>query len=607
MTTLRPAHPLVLIVSVSCVTLLAPEAMAGTVTGVVRQAGGSEEPIANARVTLFEPALTFFREARTDVAGAFTVEDIPPGPYRLGASALRFEYFEAAVVVEEGALVFDISLGPETETGYWEVVGNTLPEFLDGTDIGILRPDGTIFYCHDTMDPLVFDPATGEKSFPAGSPTAQGCMNGTVLEDGRILMAGGNEGGPANYRDAVPWVKTYTPQSDSWQLLADMQLAAGRYYPGLARLSDGSLLVMGGGMRPDAMRTETCERFDLATQTWNFTGSMVNPTDFPPCALLYTGEVLATWWPPQLYNPTTERWRLTGNFNQPNRLWPGHSDHSIVVLEDGRVVAIGIREGPDGNTAMGEIYDPATETWSLTSNPGLVRLQAEVVQLPDGRILVAGGETQVHSPPVEDVQGIVKWCDLYDPSIDTWRRVADLNWFREFHAVTLLVPDGRVVTTGGTSIGEQGPMSADIEAFVPPYLLRGVRPVITEVSNTTPARGEEISLHISPDTGITSVVLMGTGATTHWVDAGIPRRLVLRAAQNDSTVVTTLPTDPNVLPLGHYMLFAMVDDIPSEAVIVQVVEAADVIPTVSEWGMIVMVLLMLAAGTIVVHRPVTAT
>jgi hypothetical protein len=32
----------------------------------------------------------------------------------------------------------------------------------------------------------------------------------------------------------------------------------------------------------------------------------------------------------------------------------------------------------------------------------------------------------------------------------------------------------------------------------------------------------------------------------------------------------TLPTDPNLLPLGYYMLFAMVDDIPSIARIVNV-------------------------------------
>src|SRR5690606_17161554 len=118
-----------------------------------------------------------------------------------------------------------------------------------------------------------------------------------------------------------------------------------------------------------------------------------------------------------------------------------------------------------------------------TSNPGLVRFQTEVVQLPDGRVLAAGGEAKEPNPPVDDVLGIVKWSDLYDPNTDAWRRVADMNWFREYHAVTLLLPDGRVATTGGTRIKFQyGPTSADIEAFVPPYLFRGVRPQITSMS-----------------------------------------------------------------------------------------------------------------------------
>jgi hypothetical protein len=66
------------------------------------------------------------------------------------------------------------------------------------------------------------------------------------------------------------------------------------------------------------------------------------------------------------------------------------------------------------------------------------------------------------------------------------------------------------------------------------------------------------------------VVLIGTAAPTHWVDGGLPRRLVLPLTQSGSTITTYLPIDPNTLPLGHYMLFAMVDDIPSVAKIIRV-------------------------------------
>ncbi len=488
---------------------------------------------------------------------------------------------------------------PETHPGSWDIVGNTLPEFFDATDIGILLPDGTVFFCHDTVDPIRFNPVTGEKTFPGGSNAEQGCMNATVLEDGRLIMIGGQDGSdPGDFVNAIPWVKTYNVEGNGWTWLADMQHDAGRWYPGLARLADGSLLVMGGGTAPAAQRTETCERFDLVSETWSYTGSMLNPTEFPPSALLYNGKVLMTWWPPQLYDPVTEQWTATGNFVQPNRLWPGHSDHSTCVLNDGRALAIGVRKGPDNNAVMGELYDPQAGAWSLTSNPGLVRQQPEVVPLPDGRVLVAAGETEVNPPPVPHVLGVVKWCDLYDAELNSWRRVADMNWFREYHAVTLLVPDGRVLTTGGTRIKFQfGPTSADIEAFSPPYLFRGVRPQITSISATNPPRGATLDLSIFPETQLTGVVIIGTPTTTHWVDGGIPRRLELPVAQTGTGASITLPTNPNVLPLGHYMLFAMVDDIPSVAQIITVVQEdlgdtngdgvvniTDLLAVISSWG-----------------------
>ena len=49
------------------------------------------------------------------------------------------------------------------------------------------------------------------------------------------------------------------------------------------------------------------------------------------------------------------------------------------------------------------------------------------------------------------------------------------------------------------------------------------------------------------------------------------RRIVLPVSQTSGVATVTLPADPNVLPLGHYMIFAMVDDIPSVARILNIV------------------------------------
>lgn len=319
---------------------------AATISGEVRNAAPPNDPVPNARITIFNPTLSFFAEARSDSAGAYSIANVPVGPYQIGCAALRFEYVEQALSVGAANIQRNFFLSPETHPGAWSIIGNTSPEVLDATDIAVLLPTGEIFYCHDTQDPILFDPITGTKSFPSGSNLESGCMNGSLLPDGNVIFVGGQDGDePGEFVNAVPWVKKFTASTDTWQQLADLQHDLGRWYPGMARLADGSFLVMGGGQCCNAARTDTAERFDLGTQTWTYTGSMLNPAEFPPSALLYTGEVLITWSPPQLYNPTTGQWRFTGNFNQPNRGWPGHSDHSIVVLEDGRVLAIGVQIG----------------------------------------------------------------------------------------------------------------------------------------------------------------------------------------------------------------------------------------------------------------------
>jgi galactose oxidase-like protein/carboxypeptidase family protein len=541
------------------------------VAGSVQQLG-TLAPVPGARLTLFTPDLGFFREVRSDTSGAFLFTGIPPGTYRLGAEALGFDYVEVAVSPGVRVLIQRFLLVPESHPGAWQVIGNTLPEFFDATDIAALRPlDGTVMFCHDTSDPILFDPRTGQKALAADSGSEQGCMNTTLLADGSVLFVGGQDGeDPGDFVNAIPWVKRFWP-AGFWQRLADMLAPAGRWYPGLVRLADGRLLVMGGGTAPSAARTDTCELFDPATLTWSWTGTMNSALEFPPAALLYTGKVLRTWGAaPELYDPLTGQWLPTGALVYANRLWPGHSDHSLLVLSDERALVVGIVGPAQASAAMTEFYDPATGTWSAGTSPSLKRMQCEIVYLPDGRVLVQGGESA--NPGAEpDVIGIVKRTDIFDPATLAWRRVADTPQFREYHAVTLLLPDGRVLTTGGTTIKFQvGPTSADIDAYSPPYLFRGVRPGLSSLSDHQPSRGEVLSFDVFPATRLTRVVLMGVQSTTHWVDGGIPRRLELAVQQSGRRASCTLPADPNLLPLGWYMLFGMVDDIPSEALFMRV-------------------------------------
>lgn len=156
--------------------------MNGSVTAI----GGTA--IAGARITLATGDLSFFREVRSNGAGQYMVAGVPPGLYTLGASALSFEYEGIAVSVGMVDLIRDFTLGPEAHPGRWTVIGDTNPENLFATNSATLMPDGRIFYCHDTEEPVVFDPRTGTKTFPPASPSQQGCHISTTLHDGKAYL-----------------------------------------------------------------------------------------------------------------------------------------------------------------------------------------------------------------------------------------------------------------------------------------------------------------------------------------------------------------------------------------------------------------------------------
>lgn len=569
-------------------------------TGVIGSVQStSSYGIAGARVTLFSEDLSYFREVRTNSRGEYTVGDVAPGSYRLGVSAAGLEYQETEIRIRNVQRA-SFQLSSAREQGRWEVIGDTTPETFGGTNSGVLMPDGRIIFCHDTQDPVVFDPISGRKTFPkqpsdlAHSPSSQqGCHNVTHLLDGRILYVGGgtldDRGNFSAGRSAIQVVKAFDPKTETWELQSP--LGEARWYPGLVRLQDGDLLAFGGGQQPHRLRTETCEIFDRATRSWRPTGSLAAEGGFGPAALLYTGEVFLSWYPPQLYNPASGRWRNTANFLQPLRgsgekagqsvVGSGaapktgdHPDHSIAMLPGGRVVAIGIWGAAMGNPgSMVEIFDPAAERWSLGSNPATIRAFPEVLPLPDKRIFVAAGAPQAGAAVFVNEWGYTNAVDLYDPMTDSWRVMAPMKNAREYHAITLLLPDGRVLVQAGTGQPSLNPplsVSQEIEVFSPPYLFRGPRPQINAISNTDLKRGESVSLDIAFTSQVTSVRIIGMNAITHFLDAGVPRLLDLPFSQQGSQVVVQIPTDPVRVMAGYYLLFALVDDIPSNGTIVRV-------------------------------------
>lgn len=569
---------------VALTLLTAATLSAQTLTGTITDPGGA--PVANARITLFNTDTSWFWETRTDANGQYLFENLPGGgPYLFfGAAKPGYAYFQNATTGIIGTVVHNAQLEPETEQGEWDIIMNS-PEPLGGTDLGVLMPDGSIYYCHNTKDPFFFLPTENDTAFAMGSNFAQGCVAPALLLNGKVLFAGGTleEDG---FGPACKKVKTFDPATGLWVYQPDM--LDYRWYPTLAPLYDERLLIVGGGDENtgsgNAMRTNTSEVYDPATGFTQWADTVKFGNEVSAVAPLFTGKILMTFRPPQLFDPATLQWDLAADFVQGNRLPNGdHCDHELVLQPNGQVVAVGYKSFTPGQPGVNvEIYDPIQDTWILGSNLAPTRSRAKVVQLPNEKILVMGGykEDPADPTPVNN-WGYMGLTDQYDPATDSWRRLANMNWKREYHAIAILVPDGRVIAVGGEGAPGNEPPQSIIEAFSPPYLFRGIRPVLSNFNKTVFQRGETIEFEAHKTNTLTKVMLMSNAVMTHFMNSGNGRCLELDFTQSGNQVSILLPDDSLRLMPGWYMLFGMVDDIPSVAQIVKI-EAGKFVTAIRE-------------------------
>lgn len=125
-------------------------------------------------------------------------------------------------------------------------------------------------------------------------------------------------------------------------------------------------------------------------------------------------------------------WAPTGQMAEARR------SHVAAELPDGRVlVAGGVTSAGDVDGA--ELYDPVAGTWTPIARPLESRHYATATTLPDGRVLVTGGIVG---------SAATARSEIYDPASNTWTATGNLDQARSNHRAVLL-NDGRVLVTGG--------------------------------------------------------------------------------------------------------------------------------------------------------------
>lgn len=250
----------------------------------------------------------------------------------------------------------------------------------------------------------------------------------TLLADGRILVSGGAASASA---------EVYDPAADRWSPTGPMlQRRSGH---AAARLPSGEVVVFGGCTSGACTSTEV---FDPATATWRAGPAMSVPRSAATATPLADGRVLvaggSALTATELYDPAA------GTMTPAGALMQARRGHVAGRLADGRVLLAGGCAGEP--CAAAELWDPATQRWRRAPHMALPRTDAVMVATADGRLVVAGGLS--YCEPEFGFCFAARGAEAFDGATGRWRALPPMLAPRARFAGTLL-PDGQVLVSGG--------------------------------------------------------------------------------------------------------------------------------------------------------------
>ncbi|MGK4008435.1 kelch repeat-containing protein [Sorangium sp. So ce1036] len=284
----------------------------------------------------------------------------------------------------------------EPATGTWTPAAPAPRSARPSTPPVVLQDGRVMVLFGSTVD--MYDPTLDTWAPAAAMPTDRNGYAATKLPDGRVLVVGGRS-------TTAPFTPTsaaeiYDPATDTWADATPMG-ATSTSNVGAVTLLDGRVLVVGG--------FDHAELYDPASSTW--ARSLPRNHTVGRAVLLSSGKVLtaAAGGQSEVYDPATNAWTSVQGLDTSATF----SSQALTPLRDGRALLTGGRWSRDnfhdedglpacggaipcvqihGFTDAAWLFDPATQSWAAAPPMTLARAQHSTTLLPDGAVLIAGGD-----------------------------------------------------------------------------------------------------------------------------------------------------------------------------------------------------------------------
>lgn len=317
-------------------------------------------------------------------------------------------------------------------------------------------------------NPYIWNPQTN--SIIAGTKPGYNlfCSGFTTLADGKLFVAGGHVTTLVGLNAA----SIYDPSKKTWTKLPDMNNA--RWYPTTTSLPNGDVLVTSGTIKQGVVN-KIPQVWNIKTNTWRtLSAASLSTPLYPLMFPAPNGKVfMAGTHQKSRYLNTNG----AGSWDAPiNSKFGRRTSGNAVMYGEGKILLLGgtsANDKPATNSAETINLTVSNPKWTYTNSMAFPRKHANATLLPTGEVLVTGGTYGIG----DDEKSPLLLAESWNPNNGVWTKLASNSVYRGYHSTALLLPDGRVLVAGGEKSGQSA------EIYSPPYLFKGARPTISSAPN----------------------------------------------------------------------------------------------------------------------------